>query len=83
MKDPRQVMMEQTVAKVGEELVDELKDVTKGPPMGFLIVLFDVSVSDEGFAACVSNIRPEDRVKVLRQQADHLEAQLDAAEQAS
>lgn len=60
---------------LGKSLGEELGDLTTGPPLGFMLMVFDFG--EGGFLSYVSNAQRADMVKVLREQADRLEAKMD------
>lgn len=71
--------MEQLVNQLGRALGAELADTTTGPPMGFVLLVFDFyDAPDPRFLAHVSNGRREDTIKLLREHADRLEAKLES-----
>ncbi|HEU5276808.1 MAG TPA: hypothetical protein VFU97_24340 [Xanthobacteraceae bacterium] len=67
----RREELEAICAMLGKSLADELNDTTTGPPMGFLLMLFDFG--PKGFNAYVSNANREDMIRLLREQIAHLE----------
>lgn len=70
-KKPQQKIMELLVQRVGEQIAAELEDTTTGPPMGFMLMIFDFG--EGGFCAYMSNAQRRDIVRLLREQADRLE----------
>ena len=60
---------------IGKALVDEMNDVNTGPPIGFMLMLYDFGPA--GFTSYISNGQRADVIKLLREQADRMEAGLD------
>ncbi len=80
----RDLVMEALCRQIGREIGKELSDTTTGPPMGFLLLMFDFAPKpgdtrpDAGkFCTHVTNGRREDIIKLLREHADKLEAGTD------
>lgn len=71
---------------IGRMLTEELSDTTTGPPMGYMLMVFDFgdeSQKADKFSAYMSNANAADVARLLREQADHLEARVaDDAERA-
>jgi hypothetical protein len=67
---------ERLVGMLGRAMAEELADETTGPPMGFLVLLFDFpdDPRHENFTAYASNARREDAIKILREHLSRLEA---------
>ena len=82
-KDPRQVALEQLVTKVGLALDGLLANPVDGRPLGYMLMMFDMGGEGDGFTAYLSNAHREDVAKLLRLQADHLEAQISPEEASS
>jgi hypothetical protein len=61
---------------IGDQIVAEMNDANSGPPVGFMLMLFDFGPN--GFSSYISNARRADMVKLLREQADRMEAGTDA-----
>ena len=61
---------------LGKALEAELSDLSTGPRMGFGLMLFDFPGDPraENFCAWISNANRQDMIKLLREQADRLEA---------
>jgi DNA-directed RNA polymerase specialized sigma subunit len=59
---------------MGKAIAEEMSDLSSGPPMGFMLMVFDFDAKQgKSFNAYFSNAKREDMVKALREQADYLE----------
>lgn len=68
--------LESIVRLIADEMVAEMNNANTGPPIGFMLMLFDFGPG--GFSAYVSNAARADMVRLLREQADRMEAGTDA-----
>lgn len=67
--------LEKICRQMGMAIAEEMNDASSGPPLGFMLMVFDFGPGGEKFNAYFSNAQREDMIKVLREQADHLENQ--------
>lgn len=72
----RRQELELITRMIGDQIVAEMNDANSGPPVGFMLMLFDFGPN--GFSSYISNARRADMVKLLREQADRMEAGTDA-----
>lgn len=71
-EDVRRRQLENVCRQVGEAIAGEMNDLNSGPPMGFMLMMFDFGPPGK-FMTYFSNAQREDMIKVLREQANHLE----------
>lgn len=72
----RRQELELITRMIGDQIVAEMNDANSGPPVGFMLMLFDFGPN--GFSSYISNARRADMVRLLREQADRMEAGTDA-----
>lgn len=65
--------LEEICRQTGLAIAEEMDNASSGPPLGFMLMVFDFGPGGETFNAYFSNGQREDMVKLLREQADHLE----------
>lgn len=64
--------LETLTRTIGKAITAEMNDLSSGPPLGFFLMVFDFG--KDGFCSYISNAQRADMIKVLREQADRLEA---------
>lgn len=74
--NPRRKELEIITRMIGDQIIKEMNDASSGPPIGFMLMLFDFGPN--GFSSYISNARRADVIKLLREQADRMEAGTDA-----
>lgn len=82
-KDLRQIALERLTTNAGLALEGMLSNPSNGRPLGYMLMVFDMGGEGDGFTAYISNAHREDVAKLLRLQADHLEAQIKPEEASS
>ena len=71
-EDDRRRELEGICRQMGKAIAEEMNDASSGPPMGFMLMMFDFGPPGK-FMTYFSNAQREDMIKALREQADHLE----------
>lgn len=71
----RRKELESIVRTMGDAIIGEMNDLSTGPPLGFMLMVFDFEPG--GFSAYISNAQRAGMIKLLREQADRMEAGTD------
>ncbi len=65
MKNPRLLELEMITKIIGDQIKEEMNDLSTGPPIGFALMMFDFG--DDGFMTYYSNAQRDTMIKAMKE----------------